>query len=146
MIYFPPKPTKGQNKDKERKKTMTRSFKVTITTKKGEAMPTEERIHEAVFGCGMSWDSIRLVEVEAIDNKKKKVRKDGKRWNLQKLALVDLGLSNLQVVQLNEIGSQIADGMATYQEMAESLSNEEAVYLFAWLENEGIKVTKGKGK
>lgn len=125
---------------------MTRSFKVTITTKKGEAMPTEERIHEAVFGCGMSWDSIRLVEVEAIDNKKKKVRKDGKRWNLQKLALVDLRLSNLQVVQLNEIGSQIADGMATYQEMAESLSNEEAVYLFAWLENEGIKVTKGEGK
>ena len=125
---------------------MTRSFKVTITTKKGEAMPTEERIHEAVFGCGMSWDSIRLVEVEAIDNKKKKVRKDGKRWNLQKLALEDLRLSNLQVVQLNEIGSQIADGMATYQEMAESLSNEEAVYLFAWLENEGIKVTKGKGK
>lgn len=125
---------------------MTRSFKVTITTKKGEAMPTEERIHEAVFGCGMSWGSIRLVEVEAIDNKKKKVRKDGKRWDLQKLALEDLRLSNLQVAQLNEIGSQIADGMSTYQEMAESLSNEEAVYLFAWLENEGIKVTKGKGK
>lgn len=125
---------------------MTRSFKVTITTKKGEAMPTEERIHEAVFGCGGSWDSIRLVEVEAIDNKKKKVRKDGKRWNLQKLALVDLGLTNLQVVQLNEMGAQIEDGMSTYQELAESLSNEEAVYLFAWLENEGIKVTKGKGK
>lgn len=122
---------------------MTRSFKVTITTKKGEAMPTEARIHDAVFGCGMSWDSIRLVEVEEI--KKKKVRKEGKRWNLQKLAIVDLRLSNLQVVQLNEIGSKIADGVATYQEMAECLSNEEAVYLFAWLENEGIKV-KGKGK
>lgn len=123
---------------------MTRSFKVTITTNKGEAMPTEDRIHDAVFGCGMSRDSIRLVEVEEI--KKKKVRKEGKKWNLQKLAIVDLRLSNLQIVQLNEIGSQIAEGMATYQEMAESLSNEEAVYLFAWLENEGIKVTKGKGK
>ena len=122
---------------------MTRSFKVTITTKKGEEMPTKERIHEAVFGCGMSWDSIKLVEVEEIQ--KKKVRKEGKRWNLQKLAIVDLRLSNLQVVQLNEIGSQIADGMATYQEMAESLSNEEAVYLFAWLENEGIKVEKAEG-
>lgn len=123
---------------------MTRSFKVTITTKKGAEMPTEERIHDAVFGCGMSWDSIKLVEVEAIRNKKK-VRKEGKRWNLQKLALVDLGLTNLQVVQLNEIGSQIADGMATYQEMAECPSNEEAVYLFAWLENEGIKVEKAEG-
>lgn len=123
---------------------MTRSFKVTITTKKGEEMPTEERIHEAVFGCGMSWDSIKLVEVEAIQNKKK-IRKEGKRWNLLKLALVDLGLTNLQVVQLNEIGSQIADGVATYQEMAECLSNEEAVYLFAWLENEGIKVEKVEG-
>jgi len=123
---------------------MTRSFKVTITTRKGEEMPTEERIHDAVLGRGLSWVSIKLVEVEAIQNKKK-VRKEGKRWNLQKLAIVDLGLSNLQVVQLNEIGSQIAEGRATYQEMAESLSNEEAVYLFAWLENEGIKV-KGKGK
>lgn len=123
---------------------MTRSFKVTITTKKGEAMPTEDRIHDAVFGCGRSWDSIKLVEVEAIQNKKK-IRKEGKRWNLQKLAIVDLRLSNLQVVQLNEIGSQIAEGMATYQEMAESLSNEEAVYLFAWLENEGIKVEKVEG-
>lgn len=124
---------------------MTRSFKVTITTKKGEVMPSEERIHEAVFGCGMSWDSIRLVEVEEIKGKKK-VRKEGKRWNLQKLALVDLRLTNLQVIQLNEMGSQIKDGLGTYNDYAESLSNEEAVYLFAWLENEGIKVTKGKGK
>ncbi len=122
---------------------MTRSFKVTITTKKGEAMPTEDRIHDAVFGCGTSYDSIKFVEVKEIE--KKMPRKEGKRWNLQKLALVDLRLSNLQIVQLNEIGSQIAEGMATYQEMAESLSNEEAVYLFAWLENEGIKVEKVEG-
>ena len=122
---------------------MTRSFKVTITTEKGEEMPPAKRIEAAVFGCGSSWDSIKLVEVEEIQ--KKKVRKEGKRWNLQKLAIVDLRLSNLQVVQLNEIGSQIAEGMATYQEMAESLSNEEAVYLFAWLENEGIKVSKAEG-
>lgn len=50
---------------------MTRTFMVTITTKKGEVMPSEERIHEAVFGCGMSWDSIRLVEVEEVKPKKK---------------------------------------------------------------------------
>lgn len=122
---------------------MTRSFKVTITTKKGEAMPTEERIHDAVFGCGKSWDSIRVVEVEEI--KKKRVRKEGKKWNLQELAIVDLRLSNLQVVRLNEIGSQIAEGWATFQEMAESLSNEEAAYLLAWMENEGIKVSNSEG-
>lgn len=60
--------------------------------------------------------------------------------NLQTLAIVDLNLTILQIVSLNEIGSQIEDGAESYESVAESLSQAEDTYLRAWLENAGIEI------
>ena len=60
------------------------------------------------------------------------------KHNLQSLAIVDLNLTNLQIVSLNEIGSQIEDGAESYESVAESLSQAEDTYLRAWLENAGV--------
>jgi len=68
-----------------------------------------------------------------------------KHENLQALAM-ELNLTNLQIVALNEMGEWIRDGAEDYVSVADSLSEQEDKYLRAWLENEGIKVTKGKGK
>ena len=54
----------------EEDKTMTRTFMVTITTKKGEQMPSADRIESAVFGTGRSWDSINTVKVSEVKPKK----------------------------------------------------------------------------
>ena len=50
---------------------MTRTFMVTITTKKGENMPSADRIESAVFGTGRSWDSINTVKVSEVKPKKR---------------------------------------------------------------------------
>lgn len=50
---------------------MTRTFMVTITTKKGEQMPSADRIESAVFGTGRSWDSINTVKVSEVKPKQK---------------------------------------------------------------------------
>ena len=123
---------------------MKRSFKVTITTKKGQVMPTEERIHDAVFGCGMSWDSIKWVDVEEIKSNKKGCNR-GKLCDLQKLAIVELRLTNLQIVALNEMGENIKKGDEDYFSVEDSLSEQEDEYLRAWLNNEGILVLKDEG-
>ena len=65
--------------------------------------------------------------------------------NLQELAYAS-GLTNLQIVGLNEIGSQIEDGMETYLSVADSLSEAENNYLRAWLGNEGIELPPKDGE
>lgn len=60
------------------------------------------------------------------------------KHNLQSLAIVDLKLTSLQIVSLNEIGSKIEDGAESYESVAESLSQAEDTYLCAWLENAGV--------
>jgi len=60
--------------------------------------------------------------------------------NLQELAIVELNLTNLQIVALNEIAANIANGKDTYASNADSLSEQEDKYLRAWLGNEGILV------
>lgn len=65
--------------------------------------------------------------------------------NLQELALVELNLTNLQIVTLNGIAANIANGEDTYASNADSLSEQEDRYLRAWLGNEGIKVSKVEG-
>ena len=118
---------------------MKKTYTITIETKADGTMPDEECIREAV----LAYHRTSIAEITVADTTKAEPKKkaDG-RWNLQELGIVDLGLSNLQIVQLNELGSQISDGQETYQSVVGSLTNEEAVYLFAWLENEGIDVSK----
>lgn len=50
---------------------MTRTFIVTITTKRGWPMPTAERIKTAVGDTGISWEAINHVEVEKVPRDKK---------------------------------------------------------------------------
>ena len=67
-----------------------------------------------------------------------------KHENLQALAM-ELNLTNLQIVALNEIAANIANGKDTYASKADLLSEQEDKYLRAWLENEGIRVEKAEG-
>lgn len=64
-----------------------------------------------------------------------------KHENLQALAM-ELNLTNLQIVALNEIAANIANGKDTYASNADSLSEQEDKYLRAWLGNEGILVNE----
>lgn len=68
-----------------------------------------------------------------------------KHENLQALALVELNLTNLQIVALNEMGAQIENREEDYFSVADSLSEQEDRYLRAWLGNEGILVLKEEG-
>lgn len=58
---------------------------------------------------------------------------------LQELSLV-LGLTNLQIVQLHTIGTEIADGADSFQPYADSLSCAERIYLKAWMRREGLPI------
>jgi hypothetical protein len=60
--------------------------------------------------------------------------------NLQELALVELNLTNLQVVALNEIAANIENGGEDYASYEGTLSEAEDKYLRAWLANEGVEL------
>ena len=64
---------------------------------------------------------------------------------LQELA-VALRITPLQVIQLNEIGSQIDEGYETYLSVRDSLSRAEDVYLRKWLTNAGMDFTEEEGE
>ena len=59
--------------------------------------------------------------------------------SLQELAYA-LGLTNLQIVALNDIGAAIKYGKCGYLSCAENLSQAEDTYLRHWLCNEGIAI------
>ena len=67
------------------------------------------------------------------------------QMGLQELA-VALRLTPLQVIQLNEIGSQIDEGYETYLSVRDSLSRAENVYLRKWLTNAGMDFTEEEGE
>ena len=62
------------------------------------------------------------------------------KTNLQELAFVELNLTNLQVVALNEIADNIEKGEDDYASYEWTLSEAEDKYLRAWLENEGVEL------
>lgn len=66
---------------------------------------------------------------------------DIRDMGLQELAIA-LGLSPLQITNLNEIGSQIKDDVGAYLDYVESLSPTEDVYLRHWLAAEGIEIER----
>ena len=57
---------------------------------------------------------------------------------IQETAVV-LGLSPLQVCQLNEIGEQIQEGYESFEGIEDSLSRAERIYLKAWIKTYGDK-------
>lgn len=68
------------------------------------------------------------------------------KTNLQELAFGELNLTNLQVVTLNEIAANIANGKDAYASYADLLSDQEDRYLRAWLGNKGILVNEEKAE
>ena len=77
-------------------------------------------------------------------NKDNRKDKEMKHNNLQAMAM-ELNLTNLQIVALNEMGANIDNGEEDYFSVECSLSEQEDKYLRAWLENEGILVLKEEG-
>lgn len=61
---------------------MTKTFMVTITTKRGEKMPTTERIASLLYGSGRHCDSIVQVDVTEgeLPKKKDEQKPDITRW------------------------------------------------------------------
>ena len=49
---------------------MEKTYKVTIKTKKGYPMPDAEKVRNAVFGTGTSYEAINNVEVEEVSKPK----------------------------------------------------------------------------
>lgn len=66
---------------------------------------------------------------------------DTRGMGLQELATA-LGLSPLQIINLNEIGEQIKDGLGGYQENADTLTPMEDTYLRRWLAAEGMDIER----